>query len=71
MERAGLPEEFAAKLSRVLAHYGITELDHTDELRGALFRIFLAQQRSASDVHVATSLLRQWAAEPAPQEGRA
>ena len=45
LERSGLPDIFRTKLESVLAHYGITELDRTPQLEGAVFRIFLAQQR--------------------------
>ncbi|MBK1782759.1 ATP-binding protein [Prauserella cavernicola] len=65
-ERAGLSDTFRTRLSRVLAYYGVTELERTPELEDAVFRIFLAQQRSASDVVVVTTLLQQWLTEPAP-----
>lgn len=66
VERAGLPEAFAGKLARVLAHYGVTEPERTPELEEAVFRIFLAQQRTVPDVRLATALLRRWVAEAAP-----
>ncbi|MGN2638047.1 carboxyl transferase domain-containing protein [Nocardia takedensis] len=65
VERAGLPESFKAKLARALGHYGITELDRTPELEAAVFRIFLAQQRTDT-VTVVTTLLREWLREPMP-----
>ncbi|AGZ45109.1 biotin carboxylase N-terminal domain-containing protein [Actinoplanes friuliensis] len=68
VERAGVTEEFQAKLKRVLAHYGITDLDRTPELEAAVFRIFLAQQRMTSDVAVVSEVLRQWLAGPPPVE---
>ncbi|EWM19456.1 carboxyl transferase domain-containing protein [Kutzneria sp. 744] len=68
VERAGLPEAFQAKLSKVLAHYGVTELDRTPELETAVFRIFLAQQRASSDAGVVTTLLRSWLRELPPDE---
>jgi acetyl/propionyl-CoA carboxylase alpha subunit/acetyl-CoA carboxylase carboxyltransferase component len=68
VERAGLPEAFQAKLSKVLAHYGVTELDRTSELETAVFRIFLAQQRASSDATVVTTLLRSWLRELPPDE---
>ena len=68
VERGGLPEVFRAKLARVLRHYGVEELDRGPELEQAVFRVFLAQQRSAPDVHLATSLLQRWIAEPRPVE---
>ncbi|WP_020674158.1 biotin carboxylase N-terminal domain-containing protein [Amycolatopsis nigrescens] len=66
--RAGLPESFQGRLSRVLGHYGVTGLDRTPELEEAVFRIFLAQQRSSSDVAVVSALLRQWLTEAPPPE---
>ncbi|WP_067664783.1 ATP-binding protein [Nocardia miyunensis] len=66
VERAGLPEAYRTRLSRALAHYGITELDRTPDLEGAVFRIFLAQQRPSDTVTVITTLLREWLSEPVP-----
>ena len=71
VDRGGLPETFRSRLGRVLAHYGVTELDTTPELQEAVFRIFLAQQRTASDVVVVTTLLQQWVADEAPEPGLA
>ena len=71
VERSGLPELFSTKLRSVLAHYGITDLERTPELEAAVFRIFLAQQRSAPDLAVVTALLRRWHTEPAPDDDRA
>jgi biotin carboxyl carrier protein len=68
VDRAGVPDAFRARLSRVLGHYGVTELDRSPELEAAVFRIFLAQQRAAPDVALATSLLRAWLVEPCPPE---
>ena len=68
VDRGGLPEQFRDRLARVLGHYGVTEFDRTPQLEEAVFRIFLAQQRSAPDVHLATELLQRWIAEPPPQE---
>ncbi|APU15127.1 MULTISPECIES: biotin carboxylase N-terminal domain-containing protein [Actinoalloteichus] len=65
-ERAGLPEEFQQRLTRVLGHYGVTDLERTPELEDAVFRIFLAQRRAATDVAVVTMLMRQWLTEPPP-----
>ena len=50
VERGGLPQQFRDRLARVLAHYGVTDWDRTPELEEAVFRIFLAQQRSAPEV---------------------
>ncbi len=66
VDRGGLPEQFRDRLARVLAHYGVTEWDRTPQLEEAVFRIFLAQQRSAPDVHLASELLQRWIAEPPP-----
>ena len=66
-ERGGLPDQFRDRLARVLAHYGVTDLDRTPELEEAVFRIFLAQQRSAPDVLLVTALLQRWIAEPPPR----
>ncbi|MFJ1758746.1 biotin carboxylase N-terminal domain-containing protein [Amycolatopsis sp. NPDC088138] len=68
VERAGVTEGFQAKLTKVLGHYGVTDLDRTPELEGAVFRIFLAQQRMSSDVAVVSELLRQWLAGAPPLE---
>ncbi|OLR93459.1 ATP-binding protein [Actinokineospora bangkokensis] len=66
VERAGLPEPFQARLRTVLAHYGVADLDRTPELEAAVFRVFLAQQRTAADVDVVSELLRQWLAGSLP-----
>lgn len=68
VDRDGLPPLFRERLGRVLAHYGVTDWDRTPELEEAVFRIFLAQQRSAPEVHLATQLLQRWIAEPPPTE---
>lgn len=65
VERAGLPESFRLELSRALGHYGVSELDRTPDLEAAVFRIFLAQQRTDT-VAVVTALLREWLREPMP-----
>ncbi|ASO20505.1 acetyl/propionyl-CoA carboxylase alpha subunit/acetyl-CoA carboxylase carboxyltransferase component [Actinoalloteichus hoggarensis] len=67
-DRAGLPAEFQQRLTRVLGHYGVPDLEHTPELEDAVFRIFLAQRRAATDVAVVTMLLRRWLTEPPPGE---
>ncbi|HET7475052.1 MAG TPA: carboxyl transferase domain-containing protein [Dermatophilaceae bacterium] len=66
-DRGALPEEFRARLARVLAHYGVTDLERTPQLEEAVFRIFLAQQRTASDLGVVTALLQQWMGAAAPR----
>ncbi len=67
-ERAGLPEAFQRRLTQVLGHYGVTDLERTPKLEDAVFRIFLAQRRAAGNVEVVTALLRQWLTEPPPGE---
>jgi acetyl/propionyl-CoA carboxylase alpha subunit/acetyl-CoA carboxylase carboxyltransferase component len=71
VDRSGLPELFSTKLRSVLAHYGVTDLERTPDLEGAVFRIFLAQQRSAPDLVIVTAILRRWHTEPAPDDDRA
>jgi acetyl/propionyl-CoA carboxylase alpha subunit/acetyl-CoA carboxylase carboxyltransferase component len=66
VERSGLPEMFRRKLERVLAHYGIESLDRTPQLEEAVFRIFLAQHRTAPDLQLVSSILQRWHVEPAP-----
>ncbi|MEV7096814.1 biotin carboxylase N-terminal domain-containing protein [Amycolatopsis sp. NPDC051045] len=68
VERAGVTEAFQARLRAVLGHYGVTDLDRTPELEAAVFRIFLAQQRTSADVAVVSELLRQWLAGAQPAE---
>jgi acetyl/propionyl-CoA carboxylase alpha subunit/acetyl-CoA carboxylase carboxyltransferase component len=68
-ERAGLPETFRGRLTRVLSYYGVDGLDRTPALEEAVFRIFLAQRRAGSDVAVITALLRQWLTEAPPHNG--
>jgi acetyl/propionyl-CoA carboxylase alpha subunit/acetyl-CoA carboxylase carboxyltransferase component len=68
VERAGVSEGFQTRLKQVLGHYGITELDRTPELESAVFRIFLAQQRTSTDVEIVSELLRQWLTGTPPVE---
>jgi acetyl/propionyl-CoA carboxylase alpha subunit/acetyl-CoA carboxylase carboxyltransferase component len=68
VERAGLPESFQAKLTKALAHYGVTDLERSPELETAVFRIFLALQRATSDATIVTTLLRSWLRELPPDE---
>jgi len=68
VERAGLPESFQARLSRMLSQYGVTDLARSAELETAVFRIFLAQQRMAADATVVSEVLRQWLATAPPAE---
>jgi acetyl/propionyl-CoA carboxylase alpha subunit/acetyl-CoA carboxylase carboxyltransferase component len=68
IERAGVPDSFQARLSRVLSRYGVTDLDRSAELETAVFRIFLAQQRMAADAEVVSGVLRLWLATAPPAE---
>jgi acetyl/propionyl-CoA carboxylase alpha subunit/acetyl-CoA carboxylase carboxyltransferase component len=68
VDRAGLSETFQGRLAKALGHYGVTDLARTPELEEAVFRIFLAQQRAASDATVIVALLRVWLREPPPSE---
>ncbi|WP_308283234.1 ATP-binding protein [Pseudonocardia nigra] len=55
----GLPESFREKLRRALAHYGVPDLEPSDALSSALYRMFLAHRRAAAHVPVVLELL-QW-----------
>ncbi|GAA2128697.1 carboxyl transferase domain-containing protein [Nocardioides bigeumensis] len=66
VERGGLPVSFSERLGRVLRLHGVHDLERTPQLEAAVFRIFLAQQRSAPEVAIVTALLGCWIAEPAP-----
>ncbi|MFC4072560.1 ATP-binding protein [Actinoplanes subglobosus] len=68
VERAGVTTAFQDRLTRVLAHYGVTSLDRSPELEDAVFRIFLALQKSSANIGVVSALLRQWIAGSPPQE---
>ena len=59
-DRGGLPEQFRERLTRVLRHYGVDTLDRTPELEAAVFRIFLAQQRTTPEVALVSALLGSW-----------
>ena len=64
VERGGLPDAFRERLTRALAHYGVTSLDRGPGLEEAVFRIFLTLQRS--DLHVVTALLERWLGDQPP-----
>ncbi|HWS31622.1 MAG TPA: biotin carboxylase N-terminal domain-containing protein, partial [Actinoplanes sp.] len=68
VDRAGVTAGFQARLTQVLAHYGVSDLDRTPELEDALFRIFLALQKSAANVGAVSEILRQWIAGNPPHE---
>jgi acetyl/propionyl-CoA carboxylase alpha subunit/acetyl-CoA carboxylase carboxyltransferase component len=67
VERGALPQNFRVKLGQVLRHYGVEELDRTPQLEEAVFRVFLAQQRSVPDIALATAVLQRWIVEPPPE----
>jgi acetyl/propionyl-CoA carboxylase alpha subunit/acetyl-CoA carboxylase carboxyltransferase component len=64
-DRGALPDHFRDKLLRVLAHYGVPDLERTPELERAVFRIFLAQQHPG-DVDIAIGILQRWLGDPPP-----
>jgi len=66
VERGGLPTQFRDRLLRVLQHYGVEDLERTPAMEEAVFRIFLAQQRSTPEVALASALLGCWSDEPPP-----
>ena len=66
VERGGLPEQFRERLVRVLRHYGVDGVDRTPELEDAVFRIFLAQQRTTPEVALVSALLGSWSRETPP-----
>ncbi len=70
-ERAGLPSQFVDRLATALAHYGVDSMDRSPALEEAVFRIFLAQKRIASDVPVVLGILDRWITEEAPDADRA
>ncbi|HYY10136.1 MAG TPA: biotin/lipoyl-containing protein, partial [Kineosporiaceae bacterium] len=69
VDRERLPDDFRAKLARVLAHYGVDALDRSPDLEEAVFRVFLSQQRTAAHLPVVTALLQRWLGEEAPADG--
>ena len=69
VDREHLPDAFRERLAQVLSHYDVTDLERTPALEEAVFRIFLAQQRSASDLSIITALVQQWMTDPPPQDG--
>ncbi len=71
VDRERLPEDFRAKLGRVLAHYGVDSLDRTPALEDAVHRVFLAQQRTPAHVPAVATLLERWLTDAAPDDGLA
>ena len=68
IERGELPEEFGHRLMRVLRHYGVDSFDRNRQLDDAVFRIFLAQQRSVPEVQLVMALLQRWMSELCPAD---
>ncbi|MEO6703968.1 MAG: biotin carboxylase N-terminal domain-containing protein, partial [Jatrophihabitantaceae bacterium] len=66
LDREQLPDSFRHRLTRVLAHYAVTDLDRSPELEEAVYRIFLAQPGTPAHLHLVTSLLQQWMRDPQP-----
>jgi acetyl/propionyl-CoA carboxylase alpha subunit/acetyl-CoA carboxylase carboxyltransferase component len=60
VEQENLPAAFRTNLSRVLQHYGVADLGPSAELDEAVYRVFLAQQRSADQIPVVAALLERW-----------
>ncbi len=60
VEREGLPESFRTRLSRVLGHYGLADIEPGAELEEAVFRVFLAQERAADQIPIVAALLERW-----------
>ena len=52
-----LPESFRAKLRQALSRYGVPDLEMSDALSSALYRMFLAHRRAAVHVPVLLDLL--------------
>jgi acetyl/propionyl-CoA carboxylase alpha subunit/acetyl-CoA carboxylase carboxyltransferase component len=63
VEQERLPEAFRTRLSRVLRHYGVTDLERSPELEEAVYRAFLAQQGAADQTPVVAALLDRWLVE--------
>ncbi|HET9829226.1 MAG TPA: carboxyl transferase domain-containing protein [Nocardioidaceae bacterium] len=69
VEREDLPQTFRARLSRAVAHHGVTDLERSRQLEEAVYRLFLAQQRAADHVPVVAALLEHWLAHRAEVPG--
>jgi acetyl/propionyl-CoA carboxylase alpha subunit/acetyl-CoA carboxylase carboxyltransferase component len=59
IEREGLPSRFRARLLDALAHFGIDDLEPSDALEDAVYRIFLAYQRRAALAPTIVGLLER------------
>ena len=71
VEQERLPDAFRTRLSRVLRHYGVADLDRSPELEEAVYRVFLAQQGAADQTPMVAALLQRWLDEPAASTGPA
>jgi acetyl/propionyl-CoA carboxylase alpha subunit/acetyl-CoA carboxylase carboxyltransferase component len=60
LEREGLPESFRGRLTKALAHYDVTDLEPTGRLKDAVYRVFLALERSEPQIPVINALLERW-----------
>jgi acetyl/propionyl-CoA carboxylase alpha subunit/acetyl-CoA carboxylase carboxyltransferase component len=60
LEREGLPESFRGRLTKALAHYDVTDLEPTGRLKDAVYRVFLALERSEPQIPVVNALLERW-----------
>ena len=70
VEREALPENFRARLSRALLHYGVADLEPGPALEEAVHRLFLAQARIADQLPAVLALLDRWLTS-APGDARA
>ncbi len=61
----GLPDSFRDKLARALRHYDVRSLERTAELEEAVYRVFLAQQRTENGAPVIAGLLERWLSDEA------
>ena len=55
-----LPVPFVDTLRRALAHYGITDLEPSDDLREALFRVFRSRSHWSQIETPLVSILQRW-----------
>ncbi len=71
VDQERLPQAFRTRLSRVLRHYGVTDLTRTPELEEAVYRVFLAQQGAVEQAPVVAALLQRWLVETEVSAGPA
>ncbi|MBC7560614.1 MAG: ATP-grasp domain-containing protein, partial [Dermatophilaceae bacterium] len=71
LEQEGLPTEFRTRLSRVLRHYGVTDLERTPDLEEAVYRVFLAQQGAADQIPIVVAVLQRRLVEAEASTGSA